>query len=386
MSLPTDDHLAADAVDLVTDAVEIADRTYWVGNRPPGEIQFSNPYLRCFEGAEKTFNLLVDPAASQDFAVVKAKIVETLGELEAIDAILINHQDPDISASVAHLRENYVPHAPVLSTVETGDLIHNYHDISDGDLVSLELYPQGMELPTGDVIIPLAVPFGHHRGATMVFDPASGVLYSGDLFSSLTDPEDDRLYANEDDWVGIRAFHQIFIPTRKVIEFALRQIESLDEPVKLIAPQHGRIIAGDQIEQVKSDLGNLSVGLDLLPGSDSDASDQCQSWTAVLDKVIETAEVEMPTVREVAQAVPVGDAVIWDGQRPKVQRQGRQVLEKMLRAICDQLSFKAANRVKYRALRATYARDLATPRLELDETKFKAGAKSMGGHPDFPAL
>ena len=73
-----------------------------------------------------------------------------------------------------------------------------------------------------------------------------------------------QLNAEEGDWQGIAQFHQIYMPTREVLRYAVRQIRALDPPVKVIAPQHGYIITGSLVELFLDRMHDLLVGSDLL--------------------------------------------------------------------------------------------------------------------------
>lgn len=333
---------------------EIAEKTYWVGNRPEGETLYSNSFLRRFggDGEQRHFNLLVDPASSGDFQVVLSKIADVLGEVSEVSAMVLNHQDPDLSSSVGVLLEEYVPDAPVLCTDDTGELIHNYHDVSPGQLVELEDYPKGLELPTGDVVIPVAVPFCHFRGATMLYDPETRVLFSGDLFSSVTAPGADGLMADESDWAGMRAFHQLYMPTRSAVVSAIERIEEFEPAVELIAPQHGRLIAGDNISKFAERLASLPMGVDVADGDGPE-----EGAGSVLLRVVDTA---METVGKGATQEVLDD----DSQRSITTA----TVERIVRRLCENANHRAANVIRYTAIEAAANFDAPTPAVLPDET------------------
>jgi hypothetical protein len=73
-----------------------------------------------------------------------------------------------------------------------------------------------------------------------------------------------HLFAEEADWHGVAQFHQIYMPSREVLRYAVRQIRALSPAVEVIAPQHGHVIVGDRIDDFLTRLENLLVGFDLL--------------------------------------------------------------------------------------------------------------------------
>jgi hypothetical protein len=96
------------------------------------------------------------------------------------------------------------------------------------------------------------------------YDPESQILFSGDLFGGLNQLGRVHLFAQESDWAGIAQFHQIYMPSREILRFSIRQIRALNPPVKIIAPQHGHVIAGDLVPLFLDQMEQLFVGYDLL--------------------------------------------------------------------------------------------------------------------------
>jgi len=111
---------------------------------------------------------------------------------------------------------------------------------------------------------PVPTPFCHFRGAMAWYDPESRILFSGDLFGGLNPLGRVHLFAEEADWAGIAQFHQIYMPSREVLRYTLRQIRALVPAVKTIAPQHGYVIAGDLVPLFLDRMEQLLVGHDLL--------------------------------------------------------------------------------------------------------------------------
>jgi serine/threonine protein kinase len=229
--------------------IEIAPNTYWVGKREAGSVFFANPYLRIFEGPtpggrRARHHLLIGPGSSSDFLEVRAKVERLIGGLDRLSLIFINHQDPDVGSSAAMICSRYNEHALIMTSEDTWRLIVHFN-LPKQRCVFTEKYATGFSLPTGHTLLPVPSPFCHFVGAVMLYDPETQVLFSGDLFGGLTPRDAQGLWADESDWPGVRAFHQLYMPSNKALRRAVQAIRALDPPVRVIAPQHGRVLVGD---------------------------------------------------------------------------------------------------------------------------------------------
>ncbi len=373
----------APAIDLTTEYVEIADGTYWVGKRPNDEIFYANPYLRRFTGngdEAEAFNLLIDPGSSKDFSVVQSKVSQVVGSVNNVSSVFINHQDPDVGSSVGLMLGRYTPDAHVLCTEDTWRLVH-YYNIPRERFVPLEKYPRGIKLPTDDVVIPVPSPFCHFVGAMMLYDPETRVLFSGDLFGGLTDRDADGLYADDSDWTGMRAFHQIYMPTRTALQNAIDNIRALDPPVEIIAPQHGRVIRGSYVEKYMARLYDLPVGLDIL--DDRQASDEeLQAWTTVMGRILDVVRDTDVDAAELLSGDPnLSGRITFDGGELRIENLGKTSVERAVRILCDEVPHTTANSIKYEAVFASEELGLPTPQVELDEDG-DGGSKDDGAKMD----
>ena len=232
----------------VSSPVEIAPGTFWVGKRDPRSIFHSNTYLRVFESntqSQRTqFNVLIDPGSQVDFAVVAAKTARVLGGLDRISLIHINHQDPDVGSSAPMLLARYAPKAHIFASEDTWRLI-NHFGLPRERFIAAERYRGVLPLPTGHELQLVPTPFCHFRGALALYDPQTRVLFSCDLFGGLASEGELELVARGEEWPGIRAFHQLYMPARQALKRAVDSIRALTPAVEGIAPQHGRILRGE---------------------------------------------------------------------------------------------------------------------------------------------
>ncbi|MBC7173838.1 MAG: hypothetical protein H5U40_15465, partial [Polyangiaceae bacterium] len=252
--------------DLRIESIEIADGTYWVGKRDERSIFHANPYLRVFRGVDEAsnrpnqFHMLIDPGSSSDLSVVHTKVASLIGGLDRLSALFINHQDPDVGASASIISARYAPKASILCSEDTWRLIV-HQNLPRERFLPTEKFAEGIKLPTGHRLLPVPSPFCHFRGAVMLYDPQTRVLFTGDLFGGLTEATSTGLYAEESDWSGIRAFHQIYMPVNAALARTVQAIRALDPPVETIAPQHGRVITGALVPLFLERMARLQVGL-----------------------------------------------------------------------------------------------------------------------------
>ncbi len=350
----------------IIDNVEIAPDTYWVGKREPESIFFSNPYLRIFRSADrqKQTNLLIDPGSLSDFAVVSAKVTSLLGNLKRISAVFINHQDPDVGTAAPALIHRFSRKAAILCSEDTWRLIVHLN-LPRENFVSTDGFPNGMRLGTGHRLLPVPSPFCHFRGAVMLYDPETRVLFSGDLFGGLTESGAAGIWAEESDWRGIRAFHQLYMPANKALTVAIERIRALDPAPELIAPQHGRLIRGPLIPEFLERMEQLPVGLDIL-GEDSSSLD---AWNVVLGRVLDTATMLLGPHAQIrlADERALEDSLSFDSATPEITNIGRWTLGKVIETLCRGEPPVVANPIKFEAIAATEELGLPAPAIAIED-------------------
>ena len=239
--------------------VEIAPDTYWIGIRE-GSLLERNIYLRIFSDGEKTINLLIDPGAPADLTPLIEKLSAKIGGLSNLHLMYLNHQDPDVAYNAEHLQK-LNPDCIVLCSEDSWRLVKLY-GLDPKKYRAIEQFNDlTAELSTGHRLRFVPSPFCHFRGAVMLYDEETGILFSGDLFGGISFVPD--LFATEDSWDGISVFHQIYMPCLAAIRNASGNIRKLDTLPVMIAPQHGGIISGDLVNNFLARMDKLEVGVDL---------------------------------------------------------------------------------------------------------------------------
>lgn len=358
---------------------EFAPGSYWVGKREPGQVFFANPYLRVFQGQNPTgddvqFNMIIDPGSSSDFAIVRSKLTQVLGGPEKTSAVFINHQDPDVGSSASMLVGKFAPEAVIMTSEETWRLIH-HQNLPAARFADTNNYPSGVRLPTGQIVLPVPSPYCHFVGAVMLYDPDTRVLYSGDLFGGLTDRAAEGMWADESDWPGMRAFHQLYMPSSVAIRRVMQTIRQLTPAVEIIAPQHGRLIRGPLVETFMQRLENLPVGVEILEDRQDDRA-SLVGWTTVLSRVITAATgvLGQAALGRLSEDGELSACLDFSTPMPTITQFGKRTVERAVRVLTKNEPPVTANVVNYEAILAAEELDLPAPRIDIEGMDQGGGA------------
>ncbi|PTL79008.1 hypothetical protein [Vitiosangium sp. GDMCC 1.1324] len=364
--------------------VEIAPDTFWVGKREPGSIFFSNPYLRRFRGSDvksgrpNEFNLLIDPGSSSDFAAVSTKVTSLIGGLDRLSSLFINHQDPDVGSSASIISARYAPKAGILCSEDTWRLIV-HQNLPRGRFIATEKFSHGINVPTGHRLLPVPSPFCHFRGAVMLYDPETRVLFTGDLFGGITDVNAQGLWADESDWNGIRAFHQIYMPVNLALQRVVAAIRQLEPAVEILAPQHGRLIRGPLVQTFLERMEKLPVGLDIM----DEAQDRSylQAWNAVLERVLTLARGYLggSVDEKLMGSTELAETARVQNGRVSIQRLGRWTVEHVVSLLCLGEPPEIAGPIMMEATTAAAEYNLPTPHLDIEGNGLAANVSLLGG-------
>jgi glyoxylase-like metal-dependent hydrolase (beta-lactamase superfamily II) len=214
-----------------------------------------------FRGNGLQLALVIDPGPPKDLDTIAAKIGAVIGSLDRVDLIFLNHQDPDVSANASAI-QGLNPRAHVICSEDTWRLAR-FYGLNPAAHSAVERFPKlQTRLATGHLVSFVPTPFCHFRGAVMLYDHESRVLFSGDLFGGLS--RSTSLIADDTSWSDVAVFHQLYMASNKALKMAIRGIRRLDKKPRIIAPQHGGIIVGDRIAPLLKRMQRLKVGVDLL--------------------------------------------------------------------------------------------------------------------------
>ena len=238
-------------------AVEIAPDVHWVGFYDEDEKLHCNPYLI----RNNPDSILIDAGSVPDFPVVARKVFSIVSA-DSISTFVLQHQDPDLCAAVPifeDLKTNQ--NHSVISVKSTSYFIHHYG--VKGDLVRLDL-KAGTALdyttPGGRQLQFYWTPYAHSFGAMMTYDVKSGALFTSDILGGLG--ADWELYHNDRALENMKSFMQMIMPNNRILRYCLLLIKKVN--ARLICPQHGQIIKGEDFPRIAEVLWDLPCGMDLI--------------------------------------------------------------------------------------------------------------------------
>ena len=263
------------------DPIEVAPDLWWVGGRIEDDQFQCHAYL-LVRGDQ---SVLFDPGSALTWPETLRKI-ESLISFDDIRWFVVHHQDPDICGAMPEIDKRisrtdaaWVTHWRVAVLLKHYDPKVPFWLIDEHDW-QLDIDGRSLEF--------LFTPYLHFPGAFVTFDRSSGTLLSSDLFGGFSE-NDLAVCDGLADFEGIRAFHQHYMPDRNILLNAMLKIEQL--PLSMIAPQHGKIIMGDDITSYINRLKNLDCGLYLLTSKNSDIS-RLQALNNLMRETVETMATE----------------------------------------------------------------------------------------------
>jgi len=254
--------------------VEISEGVYWVGFADESAGFHCNPYL-VVDGNEA---VLIDSGSRSDFGTIMLKIMRTGTDPRSITRLIYQHYDPDLCGNIPHM-ESLINSRDlkILSHSENNIFINYYSTRSEKECI--EDLDYTYTFTSGRQLKFICTPYSHSAGSFVTYDTKTKVLFSSDLFGSYdanwnlySDIVPECLDCTPDNVcnitgkscqiIGIWDFHKRVMTSTKALQYALKQIESLD--ISIIAPQHGSLLhTREIIESVKTRLMSLEeVGID----------------------------------------------------------------------------------------------------------------------------
>ncbi|WP_324171922.1 ATP-binding protein [Sulfurimonas sp.] len=233
------------------DAIEIAKDIYWIGMYLENDPFQCHPYL--IKNANES--ILIDPGSMLEFEETVRKI-KTIIDISSIKYIVLHHQDPDLAAAVPEIEKlinrddlQIVTHSRMSVLIKHYLVSSSYYEVDkhDNKLITLNGYRLDF----------LTTPYCHSPGAFVSYEPNTKTLFSGDIFGGIE--ESWEFYADESYFEKAKQFHEEYMPSKDIFNYALNKIQNLD--IELIAPQHGSIIEKPYILNLIKDMKNLDCGL-----------------------------------------------------------------------------------------------------------------------------
>jgi flavorubredoxin len=201
-------------------------------------------------------SILLDPGGIEVFSTMLASVLKYV-DIDQVTDLFASHQDPDIISSLG-MWDQILPKATLhASWLWEGFIRHfgmdniAYHGIPDtGERLSLN----NVDLE----FIPAH--YLHSSGNFHVYDPKSKILFSGDIGAALEPPGMPMFVDDFDSHVEkMRYFHERWMPSNKAKRHWLERVRKLD--IEIMAPQHGRLFKGDDVNKFLDWFEQLEVGV-----------------------------------------------------------------------------------------------------------------------------
>ncbi len=219
----------------------------------PGNIVDTNQYVVAMGDAA----VLIDPGGAEIFPAM----LSALGDAMAVDDVrhvVLSHQDPDIGSSLPLWREVCRPDLKVhISWLWTSFVSH-----FDADATFQPVPDAGATIDLAGLPLRL-VPahFLHSPGNFHVYDERAGILFSADVAASLV-PRDGRDGMFVTDFAAhirhMEGWHRRAMGSERARDAWLERVSRLD--VKMLAPQHGLILKGDDVKRFYDWFAGLEIG------------------------------------------------------------------------------------------------------------------------------
>jgi flavorubredoxin len=182
-----------------------------------------------------------------------------------LSALIASHADPDIIASLD--RWMTATTAPVyISTIWERFVPHFCKPgKTEGRVIGIP--DAGLRIPVGaSTLVALPAHFLHAEGNFQFWDPASGILFSGDLGVSIGVDPTTPITDLKRHIARMEPFHRRYMVSNKVLRLWAAMVATL--PIRTIVPQHGAPLAGAAVGQFIEWVQTLACGIDLMQQRD----------------------------------------------------------------------------------------------------------------------
>jgi flavorubredoxin len=235
-------------------AIAVTRDIHWIGFYDQEASLHCNPYLLI----DRQDVVLIDPGSIPHFPIVMRKIMDLVNPAD-ISHIVVQHQDPDVCGNLAVVEDVINRHdLKILAHSNTVRLIR--HLGLRSEMLPVDEMGYRMDLSSGRTLEFLFTPYLHSPGAIATHDPATGSLFTSDIFAAVS--RDWSLFADGDFLSPMDPFHQRYMPSNAILRRALERFEQL--PLQRVLPQHGSILEGDDIRRAIDHLKALPCGMDLV--------------------------------------------------------------------------------------------------------------------------
>lgn len=200
--------------------------------------------------------VLLDPGGIEVFASMLTAVLHYVS-VDQITDLFASHQDPDIISSLG-LWEEALPHAKLHTPWIWESFIRHF---GTKNIVFAPIADEGGSLNLGDAQLEfIPAHYLHSSGNFHVYDAEAKILMSGDVGASL-EAEGAPMYVEDfDEQIDkMKMFHQRWMPSNRAKQDWIDRVRKLD--IDIMAPQHGRLFKGDDVQRFLDWFEALEVGI-----------------------------------------------------------------------------------------------------------------------------
>lgn len=229
--------------------------TWYVFGRDPdklNDIIDTNQYLI----VDSSGATLLDPGGVETFSAMLAAVA-TCCDIADIRYLFASHQDPDIISSLG-LWDRAVPQAKLYAPWLWEGFIKHF---GCRQIEYVSIPDEGMSLPLGATRLDfIPAHYLHSSGNFHVYDRSARILMSGDIGAAL-EPSGSPMFVDNfsEHTSRMKLFHQRWMPSNKAKNDWVRRVRELD--IDIMAPQHGRLFRGDDVQRFLDWFEALEVGI-----------------------------------------------------------------------------------------------------------------------------
>lgn len=217
----------------------------------PENIVDSNQYI------VKTDNrcLLLEPGGTQLFSHMLAAMLHHV-PVDEITDLFASHQDPDVISSLG-LWDQTLTQATLHAPAIWEGFIRHFGCES----ISYKAIPDlGGTIHLGSIELEVIPAHYLHASANFhLYDPHAKILMSGDVGTALEKPGQPIYVEDFNTHIeSMRYFHQRWMPSEQAKKHWVERVRELD--IDILAPQHGRMFKGDDVQRFLDWFETLQVG------------------------------------------------------------------------------------------------------------------------------
>lgn len=218
----------------------------------PEKIIDTNQYLVI--GQNRT--LLIDPGGIELFSTMLGSILKYV-DIDKITDIFASHQDPDIISSLG-LWDEALPNARLHAAWLWEGFIRHF-GMQNIEYIALPDEGGSIDMGGGVELKFIPAHYMHSSGNFNIYDPTAKLLMSGDIGAAIEDCDAPMEVTNFDQHIDkMRGFHERWMPSNRAKDDWIERVRKLN--IETMAPQHGRLFKGENVEKFLDWFDQLTVG------------------------------------------------------------------------------------------------------------------------------